>query len=59
MYFKIFLFYVFTKKKLKEGHMLEDHKHQAIMVKKKLLLSVAKDAHLTVDLWLGLFVAAF
>ncbi len=39
--------------------MLEDHKHQAIMVNKKLLLSVAKDAHLTVDLWLGLFVAAF
>lgn len=39
--------------------MLEDHNHQAIMVNKTLLLSVAKDAQPTIDLSLGLFVAAF
>jgi len=40
--------------------MLKDHMHpQAIMAKKMLLLTVAKDANLTIDLLLGLFVAAF
>lgn len=40
--------------------MLKDHNHpQAIMVNKMLLFTVAKDAHLTIDLLLGLFVAAF
>lgn len=40
-------------------YMLEDHNNQAIMVNKKLILSVAKDAHLTIDLLLGLVVNAF
>lgn len=40
--------------------MLKDHKHpQAIMVNKLLLRTVAKDANLTIDLLLGLFVVAF
>lgn len=40
--------------------MLKDHNHpQAIMVNKMLPFTVAKDAPLTIDLLLGLFVAAF